>query len=50
MDSFKVTMNFLQILDNAVNDNLEKAAENKGITVQELITVFQKSAYISYRL
>jgi predicted DNA-binding ribbon-helix-helix protein len=43
MDSFNATTNFLQILDNAVNDNLEKIAENKGITVQELITVFQKS-------
>jgi len=45
MGSFKVTMNFLQILDNAVHDNLEKAAENKGITVKELITVFQKSGW-----
>jgi hypothetical protein len=38
-------MNFLQILDNAVNDNLEKAAEKKGIAVQELMMVFQESGW-----
>lgn len=45
MDSVKVTENFLQALDNAVNDNLEKAAEKKGIAVQELIMVFQESGW-----
>jgi fructose-1,6-bisphosphatase/sedoheptulose 1,7-bisphosphatase-like protein len=47
MDSVNATTNFLHILDNVVSDNLEKVAENKGITVQELITVFQKSDPIS---
>ncbi|HUL14336.1 MAG TPA: hypothetical protein VLT63_00020 [Candidatus Acidoferrum sp.] len=43
MDS--VTANFLQVLDNAVNDNLEKAAEKKGIAVQELMMIFQESGW-----
>ena len=45
MDSIESSMNFLQILDNAVNDNLEKAAEKKGITAQELIMIFQESGW-----
>ena len=45
MNSIKDSVNFLQILDNAVNDNLEKAAEKKGIAVQELIVVFQESGW-----
>ncbi|MBI3622548.1 hypothetical protein HY212_00520 [Candidatus Pacearchaeota archaeon] len=45
MDSITATKNFLQALDNAVNDNLEKAAEKKGIAVQELIMVFQESGW-----
>ena len=44
MGSF-IAADFLQVLDNAVNDNLEKAAEKKGITVQELIMVFQGSGW-----
>ena len=44
MDSITAT-NFLQVLDNAVNDNLEKAAEKKGITAQELMMVFQESGW-----
>lgn len=43
MDSINASMNFLQILDNAVNDNLEKAAEKQGITAQELIMAFQET-------
>lgn len=43
MNSFKVTANFLQVLDNAINGNLEKVAEKKGIAVQELIMAFQES-------
>lgn len=45
MDLVKASKNFLQILDNAVNDNLEKAAEEKGIAVQELIMIFQESGW-----
>ena len=45
MDQINANTNFLQILDNAVNDNLEKAAEKKGIPVQELIMVFQESGW-----
>ena len=45
MDSINATMNFLQILDNAVNDNIEKAAERKGITAQELFLAFQESGW-----
>ena len=44
MDSITATT-FLHVLDNAVNDNLEKAAEKKGITVQELMMVFQGSEW-----
>ena len=44
MDSITST-NFLQVLDNAVNDNLEKAAEKKGIAVQELMMIFQESGW-----
>ena len=45
MDSVKATKNFLQILDNSINDKLEKAAEKNGITVQELIMTFQESGW-----
>ena len=45
MDSIKATMNFLQVLDNAVNDNIEKAAEKKGITALELFLAFQESGW-----
>jgi len=45
VNSVKATKNFLHALDNAVNDNLEKAAEKKGIAVQELIMVFQGSGW-----
>ena len=39
------TANFLQVLDDAVNDNLEKAAEKKGMAVQELMMIFQESGW-----
>lgn len=37
--------NFLQILDDAVNYNLEKAAQKKGIPVQTLFMIFQESGW-----
>ena len=45
MDSITTSMNFLQILNDTVNDNLEKAAEKKGITAQELFMAFQESGW-----
>ena len=45
MDSFPVSSNFLQILGNTINDSLEKAAEKRGMPVQELIMVFQQSGW-----
>jgi hypothetical protein len=46
MESIKVTMNFFQILDNAINNSLEKAAEKKGISVPELIEEFRNPEYL----
>ena len=46
MESIKTTMNFLQILDDVINNSLEKAAEKKGITVSELIEEFRKPEYL----
>ena len=46
MESVKVTMNFFQILDDAVNNSLEKAAEKKGMSVPELIEEFRKPEYM----
>jgi hypothetical protein len=40
-----VPPNFLQILYDAVNYSMEKAAENKGIPVQELFMIFQESGW-----
>lgn len=37
--------NFLQILDDAVNYNLEQAAQKKGIPVQALFMIFQESGW-----
>ena len=37
--------NLLQILNDAVNYNMEKAAEKKGIQVQELFMIFQESGW-----
>lgn len=45
MDSVNATKDFLQILDSSINESMEKAAEKKGITVQELIAVFQESGW-----
>ena len=45
MGSVTVPQNFLRILDDAVNYNLEKAAEKKGIPVQELFMIFQESGW-----
>lgn len=45
LGSATVPQNFLQILDDAVNNNMEKAAENKGIPVQELFMIFQESGW-----
>ena|GEM_PF-3257433 len=45
MGSATVPQNFLQILDDAVNNNMEKAAANKGIQVQELFMIFQESGW-----
>ena len=45
MGSVTTPQNFLQILDDAVNYNLEKAAEKKGIQVQELFMIFQESGW-----
>ena len=46
MDQITSTMNFLQILDDVVNNSLEKAAEQKGITVPELIEEFRNPSYL----
>ena len=46
MESIKTTMNFLQILDDVINNSLEKATEKKGITVSELIEEFRKPEYL----
>lgn len=45
MGSVIAPQNFLRILDDAVNDNMEKAAEKKGIPVQELFLIFQESGW-----
>ena len=45
MGSVIAPQNFLRILADAVNDNVEKAAEKKGITVQELFMIFQESGW-----
>ena len=45
MGSVIAPQNFLRILDDAVNDNIEKAAEKKGIPVQELFMIFQESGW-----
>ena len=46
MEQITTTMNFFQILDDVLNNSLEKAAEKKGITVPELIEEFRNQTYV----
>lgn len=45
LGSVTVPTNFLRILDDAVNVNMTKAAEKKGMAVQELFMIFQESGW-----
>ena len=46
MEQINATMNFFHILDDVLNNSIEKVAEKKGITVPELIEEFRKPVYL----